>query len=98
MGAFEKRALFLMALNLWDLTATYYYVVLRKMEELNPIMEYLIHFDPKLFIIYKIATMAAIVVLTEYSFKTKTAYLIYLIITGFYLGVGILHFLFAFKF
>ncbi len=92
MTLFEKRTLWLSLLNFWDLFATYYFVVLKKVaEEYNPAMDYLIQLNPTYFILYKILTMFAIVILTDFSVKNKNGLLIYRILASFYIAVGMIH-------
>lgn len=92
MTTFEKRALWLSFLNIWDLIATYYFVIIKKTaEEFNPAMDFLIQVHPAYFVIYKILTMFAIVLLADYSVKNKTGALIYHILLSFYLAVAGVH-------
>lgn len=92
MTTFEKRIIWLSLLNFWDLFATYYFVVFKKMaEEYNPAMDFLIQLNPVYFIAYKILTMFAIVVLADYSTKSKNGLLIYRILLSFYVAVSTIH-------
>lgn len=94
---FEKRVLLLAGLNFWDLIASYYFVVKKEVQELNPVMEALIKYDPRFFVVYKIMAMGAIVVLANFSIKNKLGYFAYWIITSFYAAISFLHLVFYFN-